>query len=156
MNNELLARLLEGDEEAIDQFGESDNCAVIDWRDGFPELISAVEPFLPKGHLQLEQIDEVTFQLYAGSNGPQAINVTANVKQEALIELLNRALMPDFELRQFTPNDGDGYSLYVAPSTVWQEIKRTHPDAVEEYFLSAERLAAYWRKSYLARLFSKP
>lgn len=156
MNNKLLTQMLDGDEEAIEQFGESDNCAVIDWRDGLPELVSAVEPFLPKEHLRLEQIDEVSFQLYAGSGAPQAINVTASVKQEDLIEFLNQALMPNFELRQFTPNDGDGYSLYIAPSTVWHEIERTHPDAVGEYFLSAERLAAYWRKSYFARLFSKP
>jgi len=155
MNQALLQRVLEGDQSAIEQFAESDNCAVIDWRDGLPDLVAAVEPFLPEGYLRLEPKGG-EFLLHAGGRDPQAVEVRAQRRQEDLIASLNRALLPDFELRQFTPIGGDGYSLFVAPATVWQDIERSHAIAVQRCFLSAERLAAYWRKGYLARLFSKP
>ena len=155
MDKALLARVLDGDETAIQQFGESDNCAVIDWRDGLPELIAAVQPFLPKGYLRSEAKDG-GFQLYAGGRGPASIEAQAQTKQEDLIASLNRALQPDFEVRQFTAVEGDGYSLFVAPASEWKDIERANAAAVQKYFLSGERLAAYWRKGYLARLFSKP
>jgi hypothetical protein len=151
----LLTRVLAEDQTAIEQFGDSDNCAVVDWRDGLPELVAAVEPFLPKGYLRLEAKGG-EFLLHAGARGPKQVEVQDQSKQEDLIVSLNLALLPDFEIRQFTPVEGDGYSLFVAPASVWQEIERSHASAVQKYFLSAERLAAYWRKGYLARLFSKP
>ena len=155
MDKGLLARVLDGNQTAIEQFGESDNCAVVDWRDGLPELIAAVEPFLPKGHRRSEARDGELL-LYAGDRGPTPVNVRDEMKQEDLIASLNRVLLPEFEIRQFTPIEGDGYALFVAPASVWQDIERSHATAVENYFLSAERLASYWRKGYLARLFSKP
>jgi hypothetical protein len=155
MNQALLQRVLDGDQSAIAQFVESDNCAVIDWRDGLPELVAAVEPFLPEGYLRLEP-KRGEFLLYAGGRDPKAVKMQAQSRQEDLIASLNGALIPDFELRQFTPIEGDGYALFVAPATVWQDMERSHAIAVQKYFLSAERLVAYWRKGYLARLFSKP
>jgi|GEM_PF-3542859 len=155
MDKALLLRVLDGDQAAIEQFGDSDNCAVIDWRDGLLELIAAVEPFLPKGYLRSEPKDG-GFLLHAGGRGSSPIEVQLKTRQEDLIASLNRALCPDFEIRQFTPMTGDGYSLFVAPASVWQDIERSHSVAVQKYFLSAERLAAYWRKGYFARLFSKP
>ena len=38
----------------------------------------------------------------------------------------------------------------------WSDIERANPQATEELFLSTRRLAAYWGKSYFARMFSKP
>jgi len=77
-------------------------------------------------------------------------------KQEELLVQLNSVLSPDFELRQFRPVDGDGYAILVAPRATWSEMERTYPEATERLFLTTERLATFWRKGYIARLFSKP
>ena len=44
MNETLLSRLLAGDKEAVEAFGESDNCVVVDWRAGLPEILEAITP----------------------------------------------------------------------------------------------------------------
>lgn len=106
MNRAFLQRVLEGDHEAQALFGEAENCAVIDWRDGAAEVVTAIAAFLPKG--------------------------------------------------QLTPMDGDSYSVFVAPRSMWSNIESAHRQATERLFLNTQRLAAYLSKGYLARLFSKP
>ena len=68
---------------------------------------------------------------------------------------LNRVLAPDYELRQFVPGDGDGYSLFLKPVSWWHDFDAKHPEIAQKYFLSAERLAAFWKKSFFQRLLSK-
>jgi hypothetical protein len=155
MDRALLGRVLQGDEEAIARFGESDHCAVIDWRDGLPGIVQAVAPFLPEDYLRLEEPAGLQPRLVAGGRPPQEVPAAAN-RQEDLISAVNRALLPEFELHRFRPIDGDGYSLFVAPADLWAELERSSPDATERYFLGAERLAAYWRKGFFARLLTKP
>jgi hypothetical protein len=155
MNRALLNRVLQGDADAIQQFAESDHCVVVDWKDGLREIVAAVAGFLPKGSLRLES---------QGSNGSRLVRSdgtgidasATSAKPEELLLLVNRALAPRFELRQFRPFDGDGYSLLVAPTELWAELDRAQPEAIERYFLGVERLAAYRKKGFVARLFSKP
>lgn len=156
MTNPLLLEVFEGSQSAIDQFSESGICAVIDWRYGLEEIAEALAPFLPQGYLQLESSEEASYRVSAGGRDPHPISISKALRQEDLIEFLNGVLKPSFELRQFTPVDGDGYSIYVAPPELWHRLEQDHPVATEKYFLSIERLAAYWRKGYWARLFSKP
>ncbi len=155
MDRALLSRVLQGDTVAIQQFGESDHCVVVDWKDGLDEIVAAVADFLPTGHLRLEAAGSTGSRLVR-SDGTAIDAPEASIKQEELLLLVNRALAPEFELRRFRPNDGDGYSLLLAPSDFWDELERTHPEATERYFLSVERLATYWRRGFLARLLSKP
>jgi hypothetical protein len=154
MDRALLERVLQGDPESVVLFGEAEHCAVVDWRDGFPQIVAAVAAFLPAGHLHIGGViggdNAVTVK------GKPSLAPPQSTKQEALLLHINQALRPDFELRQFRPADGDSYSIFVAPESVWQEIDRSHPKASEKYFLSIERLAAFWSKSYFARMFSKP
>jgi len=156
MNETLLSRLLAGDKEAVEAFGESDNCVVVDWRAGLPEILEAITPFVRSDYLRVERRAEAGYLVRAGTRDPQILDFPPRTRQEELFVAVNRALLPDFELRQYTPVDGDGYALFLAPPTVWKSIELSHPQATERYFLSVERLAAYWRKGYFARLFSKP
>jgi hypothetical protein len=156
MISAFLQRVLQGDEEAIASFGEAEHCAGIDWRDRPTEIVSAIAAFLPTGYLVAEDRGDSTYGVVVHEEPPRSVLVSWPTKQEDLLARINAILSPDFELRQFRPFDGDGYSLFVAPRAVWSEIERTHPEATERLFLTADRLAAYWRKGYLARLFSKP
>jgi asparagine synthase (glutamine-hydrolysing) len=58
MHQMLLQRVLDGDKSAEIQFGESEYCAIIDWRDGAQEIVEAVASFLPDGYL--EKVDKAT------------------------------------------------------------------------------------------------
>ncbi len=155
MNRALLNRVLKGEAEAIEQFGEADHCAVVDWKDDLEAIVGAVAAFIPSGFLQVQPLSAGGQQLVL-ADGTKIDAPPSPVRQEELIALVNRAIAPQFELRRFRPVDGDGYSLFVAPADVWSELERTHPEATERYFLGAERLAAFWRKGFVGRLFSKP
>jgi hypothetical protein len=156
MNRTLLNRVIAGDQEAVAGFGEAEHCAVIDWRDDFDEIVAAVAPFLPEGYVTVRHDGEDACQLLVRGKAPGPISLSPGVRQETHFQSINDALKPEFELRQFRPFDGDSYSLFVAPSSLWSEIEAAHPHAVERLFLPIDRLVAYRRKGYLARLFSKP
>jgi len=148
----LLSQLLAG-KDVVEAFGQCENCVVVDWRDGLPEILEELTPHLPNGYLRLQRVGDTEYSLQAGNRAPRTL-VPPSKTEDLLVEL-NRVLLPDFELRQFTPCDGDGYSLYLAPTSMWNSIERSHPKEVARYFLSVERLAAYWRKGFLGRVFSK-
>jgi hypothetical protein len=156
MNQALLQRVLEGDEDAQARFGESDHCAVIDWRDGPAEIVKAVAAFLPQGYLAPGRLTQQACELLVQGKAPVVVPLPPKATQERLLLAISDAIGPEFELRQFTPMDGDGYSVFVGPRAVWSAIGSTHPEATERLFLDARRLAAYWSKGYLGRLFSKP
>ena len=156
MSQSLLHRVIEGDDEAIALFGEATNCAVIDWRDEPHEIVTAIAAFLPDGYLALGRVSAARCELLVRDKPPIAVPISANATQENLLLSINQAIQPKYELRQFCPFDGDSYSIFVAPQSVWSELERTNSQATEKLFLSAQRLAAYWSKSYLARMFSKP
>jgi len=156
MDQSLLYRMLEGDEEATALFGNAENCAVIDGRDGPAEIVAAIAAFLPAGYLILGRVTPGSCELQIGGGSTVTVPLSARATQENLLLSISQAMEPAFELRQFRPCDGDGYSIFIAPCAVWSGIERTHPEATEALFLTARRLAAYWSKSYLARLFDKP
>jgi hypothetical protein len=129
---------------------------VIDWRDGAAEVVAAVAAFLPKGHLTLGRLTGQTCELMVQGKATAVVPLSPEATQENLLLSINNAIAPEFELRQFKPMDGDSYSVFVAPRSEWSSMESAHPQATELLFLSAQRLAAYWSKSYLSRLFSKP
>lgn len=152
----LLDRVLHGDQEALALFGEAEHCAVIDWRDGLVEIVAAIAAFLPDGYLTFQPRSETDCELLVLGKSPKVISLSPQSTQEACIDAVNEALSPEFEIRQFRPCDGDGYSLYVAPCAVWSKIETEHPQLSERLFLSSRRLLGYWSKGYIARLFTKP
>lgn len=156
MNETLISGLISDNEEAVAAFGECDNCVVVDWRDGAEEIFEAITPFLPQDYLHVEERGSTEWVVQAGARPACTVEFSERTKQEDFFVALNQVLAPDFELWQYTPNDGDGYSFFLAPSEWWQSFATEHPRVLAKYFLSANRLAAYLRKSYLARLFSKP
>jgi hypothetical protein len=155
MSLELINRIFENDEEAIQAFAECDNCAVIDWRDGFCEILDAASHFLPNAYIH---VTEITPNIYSITIDGKTTNieVPAQAKQELLIDSANKLLQPNYEIRQFRPANGDAYSLFVASSDLWTNLEANNPEEVEKYFLSTARLATFWSKGYFARLFSKP
>lgn len=156
MNDALIAGLFSDDENAIAAFGESDICVVIDWRDGAEEILDAIMPFLPRDYLAAERQGDTEWVIQAGARAAQTVEYGPETKQEAFFVVLNELLAPEFELRQYRPVNGDGYALYLAPKEWWNSFATAHPKVMEKYFLAAERLAAYMKKSYFMRLFSKP
>lgn len=153
MNRDILNKVLDGDQEAITTFGGCDHCVVVDWRDQADDVVSAFAAFLPGKKLLVDEIDEGSYRIYYGERSADS---ASGLRHEELFLLINSLLAPAFEARQFRPFDGDSYSLYLASTQLWKELEEERPEAVDKYFLSMERLAAYWRKSYWARLFSKP
>ena len=155
MKTDIIETLLRGDEETILGLGEPDICAVVDWRDGAEEIITAIAEFLPDGFLAAIPSKEGLLTISANSGPTLEVNVPLK-KQEPFIDSLNRILSPDYEIRQFRPCDGDGRSLLVRPASWWSQFEDRHPEIVEKYFLSTRRLAAYWGKNDFARVLSKP
>jgi len=156
INETLISGLISDDEEAIAAFGECDNCVVIDWRDDAEDIFTAAMPFLPHGYLHVEEHGDTEWKIQAGTRPARIVEFTERTKQEDILVTLNHVLAPDFELWQYTPVNGDGYSLFLAPSAWWQSFATEHPGVLAKYFLSLDRLAAHWKKGFLARLFSKP
>ncbi|MDL5031537.1 hypothetical protein QRD43_06410 [Pelomonas sp. APW6] len=156
MDQTLLQRVLDGDPEAKAQFGGSEHCAVIDWRDGAPEIVDAVASFLPDGHLVIGRLTERSCELVVQGKPPILAELSSKAAQEQLLFCIGNAIAPEYELRQFRPMDGDSYSIFVAPRSVWAGIDSEHPRAAERLFLSAQRLAAYCSKGFLARMLSRP
>lgn len=138
------------------QFGEADHCAVIDWRDGPVEVVDAVAFFLPNGYLSHRKLSEQAYEIIVQGRPPVLTELSPKATQEKLLLSICNAIAPEYELRQYRPMDGDSYSVFVAPRSVWASMEGQHRDATERLFLNAARLAAYWSKGYLARLFSKP
>lgn len=152
----LISGLISDNKEAVAAFGESDNCVVVDWRDGAEEIFEALKPFLPQGYLRVDRFGNTKWTVQAGNREPHTIEFSKGTKHEEFFVALNEVLVPDFELWQYTPVDGDGYSLFLAPTEWWRSFADKHPRVLAKYFLSISRLAAYRRKSYLERILSKP
>jgi hypothetical protein len=153
-DDSLLESLIAGDEEAIDQFGECENCVVTDWKDGADDILGAVALFLPDDYWKIEKLSDSEWRIQVAGRDPQILPFVL-YKQEDFFVALNRVLAPDYELRQFTPCDGDGYSLFLRPVGWWRDFDAKHPDIAQKYFLTTERLAAFLKKSFFRRLFSK-
>jgi hypothetical protein len=156
MQQMLLQRVLDGDKSAEIQFGESEYCAIIDWRDGAQEIVEAVASFLPDGYLEIGQVTEQACELIVGGKSPVLAELSPTATQERLLLSISNAIAPNYELRQFRPMDGDSYSIFVASSSVWADMDSKNPQAAERVFLSAKRLAAYWSKGFISRMFSRP
>ena len=156
MIDTLITGLISDNEEVIAAFGESDNCIVIDWRDGPEEIFEALIPFLPSGYLRIENRSSTEWLVQTENQPERIVLVAPETKHEDFFVSLNQVLAPDYELWQYTPVNGDGYSLYLAPSPWWKSFAAEHPGVLAKYFLSLNRLAAYMKKRYFVRLFSRP
>lgn len=156
MSLPLLKRVLDGDSDAIESFGDGDICAIIDWRAGLSEMADEIAAKLPDGYFTILPSNTDSLVVQLGSRPQETISASPGAKQEELLLRLNSLLHPDYEMRQYRPRDGDSYSLYIAEMNTWSSLERAHAEALEKYFLTIPRLAAYWKKSYFARLFSAP
>jgi hypothetical protein len=156
MSLPLLRRVLSGDADAIAEFGDADYCAIVDWRAGLPEMADEIAAKLPGGYFKILSSTPNELVVEVGSRPKEIVSTSTETKQEELLLRLDRLLHPEYEIRQFRPFDGDSYSLYIAASPTWSSLEQTDAKALENYFLTMPRLAAYWKKGYFARLFSKP
>jgi hypothetical protein len=156
MSLPLLKGVLTGDPDAIEAFGDGDNCVIVDWRAGLPEMAVEIAAKLPDGYFKVLSSTTDELVVAVGPRTKETISASPGTKQEELLLRLDRLLHPEYEMRQFRPVDGDSYSLYITESSTWSSLERSDARAVERYFLSIPRLAAYWKKSYFARLFTKP
>lgn len=154
MTPALLHRLFSGMPDAAAEF--TDTCVVVDWRDRLPEILDAAAGHLPENYIRVLSETESSVQVQIGTRPPETVAWEPKTAQEQLLLRVNQLLAPEYEMRQFLPINGDGYALYLAPATTWKEIDTSHPEAVKKLFLSVDRMAAFWSKPFLVRLFTKP
>lgn len=101
MKEELVAGLVSGDKEAIAAFVGSENCIVIDWRDGAEEILDAIIHFLPQDYLAIAKNGDTEWVVRAGGRPARTVEYNQNTRQEDFFVVLNQLLEPDFELRQY-------------------------------------------------------
>jgi hypothetical protein len=85
MSMTLLKRVLAGDAEAISEFGDGDNCVVVDWRAGLPEMADEIAAKLPDGYFRVisSTADELVVEV--GSRAKETISAAPEMKQEELL-----------------------------------------------------------------------
>src|SRR5688500_6370246 len=101
MSLALLKKVLAGDANAIDEFADGDNCVVVDWRDGLPEIADEIAAKLPDGYFKILSSTANELWVEIGSRTKQAVSASPGMKQEELLLRLDQLLHPEYEIRQF-------------------------------------------------------
>jgi hypothetical protein len=140
--------LIDGGENELIEFGRCKYCVVVDWRDDAEQILDTVKKQLPEGYLQFRQIDKETFEIE--SHGiTHRLKAPENADVEGILQEVNRALLPNHEMRIFQPTIGDGYSLLLRPAIWWSDFAATHPARLRKLFVTIdERLRQTGNKTH--------
>jgi hypothetical protein len=60
------------------------------------------------------------------------------IKHEPLLQSINQALLPEYEMRIFTPTIGDSYSLLVRPPHWWRDFSAAYPSRARNLFVTTD------------------
>jgi hypothetical protein len=153
--------LVDGGRHELLQFGSCQHCVVVDWRDDVKAVLGGVQRMLPEGCLEYRRVDDQTWEIQC--HGVQhSIVAPDDMRTERLLRAINRVLLPEYEMRIFTPTKGDGYSLLVRPTTWWSEFSTAHEGRARKLFITTDHQAEITGadspvkskpKSWLSRLF---
>lgn len=145
--------LIGGNKRALLNFGECENCVVIDWRDEVPEILADIRRMLPKGYFEFQRVDTNQWELRCGGV-PRVVSFPRVDGSEPVLGIVNRALMPEYEMRIFKPTIGDAYSLLLRPTTWWQEFGASYPQRLQRLFVTIdERLSQVQQPPGTGRLY---
>lgn len=155
--------LIDGTRRELLEFGSCGHCIVVDWRDDVKTILNEVKRMLPEGYLNFRQINERTWELKCGGI-LRTLAVPNASSTEPLLQSINDALLPDYEMRIFTPTIGDGYSLLIRTPEWWREFLEAHAACARKLFVTTEKRATLtgtepskqtYSKSWWRRLFGK-
>lgn len=130
--------LVDGGRRELLKFGGCERCVVVDWRDDVEADLAEVNRMLPGGYLQYRSVDGQTWELRCHDVSHSIVGCGAD---EQLLKAINRALLPEFEMRIFTPTMGDSYSLLLRPAAWWSEFSTTHPARARKLFVTTDERA---------------
>lgn len=133
--------LIDGGRDDLLAFGSCTHCVVVDWRDDVETILVDVKRMLPQGYLNYRQIDERTWELQCRGES-RTIMAGEVVKKEVLLQSINQVLLPEYEMRIFTPTMGDGYSLLVRRSSWWRDFSAAHPSGARKLFVTTDERVA--------------
>jgi hypothetical protein len=114
----------------------------VDWRDDLETVLCDVKRMLPV--LEYRRIAERTFELRC-HGAWHRLTAPEGTDSELLLQSINRALSPEYEMRIFTPTMGDAYSLLVRPTKWWNEFSAEHGACAQKLFVTTEERAALTR-----------
>jgi len=124
--------LIDGSRRDLLEFGSCKHCAVVDGRDDVETILGDVRRMLPEGYLVYRRVDGQTWELRC--HGTVCTLVAPDGGDtEPLLRSINRALLPEYEMRIFTPTMGDSYSLLVRPAKWWSEFSAAHGSRARNY-----------------------
>ncbi len=137
--------LIDGGRRDLLKFGSCEHCVVVDWRDDMETVLGAVRAKLPGGYLEYRPVDDETWEVCCHGVAHRLVTPKAGANSEPLLRSINRTLLPEHEMRIFTPTMGDAYSLLVRPANWWSEFSATYPARARKLFVTtdarAERVA---------------
>jgi len=151
--------LIDGSHRELLEFGSGKHCVVIDWRHAVEDILADVKRMWPGGDLLYRQLDRQTWELQCQGHS-RRVAVTEGADGEVLLRSINRALLPEYEMRIFTPTMGDGYSLLLRPSKWWEDFSSAYPSRARKLFvtidervavtgtdpLTSDHTASWWRR----------
>ena len=144
----LERRVFEGDRDAMDEFDESDDWIVIDWRGYESESLEAIKKAAP--------VDQFNFSLSGGSEGLELsmkFRERVSVHTYDIVPLNNFRVIVDaaklmeeeFEIRGFRDRaQDDTNSLLLRPLAWWAEVERNFPKQTKMLFCDLAEMSRYW------------
>lgn len=145
--------LVEGG-EALDEFISCDNCAVIDWRGEFEEIVDAFASNLPDGYVDLaydtegDPPDELTVTT---KNGVAVVPLEGRPPWGLeLAAAIASVLPPEYEAHAFASTlDSDTHCYLVRPRAWWQQFRRAFPGPYGTVFADDSKLPSAFRRGDL-------
>ncbi len=136
--------LIDGGRRELLEFGSCKYCVVVDWRDDVETILGDVKRMLPKDYLDYRRIDDHTWELRCDGT-LRTLMMSDGGDTEPLLRSINGALLPEYEMRIFTPTMGDGYSLLLRPAKWWSEFSTAHGAHARKLFVTTEERVAFTR-----------
>ena len=144
----LERRALEGNRDAIDEFDESDDWIVIDWRGFESESLEAIKTAVPASQFDYELAESSEeLSLSMKFRDRTAVHTYGLVPQNNVRVIVDAArLMEDeFEIRGFRERaQDDTNSLLLRPTAWWAEIERDYPKQARKLFCDLTEMSRYW------------
>jgi hypothetical protein len=132
--------IVDGPDHAIAAFIES-HAAIVDWRDGFEDILDAFSRFLPADHLAMDAEDEDAVLITSANalvevpldgEAPFGLDVAAAIA---------RLMPPDFEAHAFRATvASDTHCYLVRPRAWWDAFRARHSARHDLLFAAADEL----------------
>ena len=132
-------KLVSGDEAAVFDFADSEECILVDHRAEEESIFEAVQARLPEDLFQFEFDGEQSFSVTCGGRTePFELEFSPEDRYRAL-RFINDMIRPDHELKILRCRYGDDtHSFLLRPSAWWTEFAQAYPGKLEELFVELD------------------